>query len=601
MSGEQETLDQSRRKDIVADAFMLYRSFPSRTLTFKDIVKMSITHSRRTLWLLVILALIGGLIGLLAPIISSEIMSEIIPNAEKSYLLQLAIIFISGVTAICLLRIVSAKASNFIFSHANLIVQTALMARLLSLPVSFFGQYTTGDIVMRVLAVGNIVSLIKANFNQILTSLFTLANLGLMFYYAPMMALLSSLLCLFVIIALCWINFINQVKYLKTSVAKESELSAFSLQLLQGVHVLKLADKREVALYRWMLIFKQVRHAKLANTELNKWLSSLLQFLSLFSTIVIFVFIASYYKNTHFNIGDFIGFNVAFGAFYAGISSLVGAFGHILAAPIYMDRIKPILQALPERIKNGRRLELLSGELELNKLNFTYQQGQQRILKDISLHIKPGQFVAFVGPSGSGKSSLLKLILGFELPDSGSVFYDGVALNNLDIRYVRKHLGVVLQSAQLLTGSIYDNIAGDMSITHEQAWLTAKQVGLHKDISQMPMGMHTMVSEGMGTISGGQKQRILLARALANNPSMLILDEATSALDNQAQTIVSQHLEKLNITRLVVAHRLSTIKNADVICYIDHGQILERGNYPTLMQLNGYFKKFATRQSLDPS
>lgn len=243
----------------------------------------------------------------------------------------------------------------------------------------------------------------------------------------------------------------------------------------------------------------------------------------------------------------------------------------------------------------------LSGEIELSGIVLRYTQGGPKILDDISLNIATGDYVAIVGPSGSGKSSLFRLLLGFERAEAGTVFYDGKALNTLDISAVRRQLGVVLQDTKLATGSLYENICGGVELPLEKAWEAARLAALDADIAQMPMGMHTLVAEGVSTLSGGQRQRLLIARALARSPRILLFDEATSALDNQTQSIVGASLERLSITRIVIAHRLSTVRNADRIVMLLRGKIVQAGSYAELMSEPGPFADFVERQLLEPA
>ncbi len=240
----------------------------------------------------------------------------------------------------------------------------------------------------------------------------------------------------------------------------------------------------------------------------------------------------------------------------------------------------------------------LTGNIEVNHVIFRYREGTPLVLRDISLSIPPGQFVAIVGPSGSGKSTLFRMLLGFEKPESGSVYFDGQDLAGLDLQAVRRQIGVVLQSGRLFTGDIFSNIVGAAPLTIDDAWEAARMAGLEDDIKNMPMGMHTVVSEGGGGLSGGQRQRLLIARAIVNKPRILLFDEATSALDNRTQAIVSSSLESLQTTRVVIAHRLSTILHADRIFVIDKGVIAQCGTYEELIGQPGLFAEMSRRQLL---
>ena len=260
------------------------------------------------------------------------------------------------------------------------------------------------------------------------------------------------------------------------------------------------------------------------------------------------------------------------------------------------ERVKPILEATPESSEASLDPGELGGAIELNSVSFRYQEEQPLVLNNISLKIESGEMVAFIGPSGSGKSTVMRILLGFEEPEGGSVYYDGDAFDSMNKDLVRRQIGVVLQNGSLMSGSIYKNIVGNSELSLEDAWEAARMAGMEEDIKQMPMEMHTMVSEGAGTFSGGQRQRLMIARAIAHKPRLLFMDEATSALDNRTQDIVSQSLDNLQATRIVIAHRLSTIINADRIFVLDKGTIVETGTYQELMEKDGLFSKLAKRQ-----
>jgi ABC-type bacteriocin/lantibiotic exporter with double-glycine peptidase domain len=229
---------------------------------------------------------------------------------------------------------------------------------------------------------------------------------------------------------------------------------------------------------------------------------------------------------------------------------------------------------------------------------FRYRSDSALILDQVSIKAEPGEFIALVGPSGSGKSTLLRLLLGFDVPESGTVTYDGQDLAGLDVHAVRRQLGVVLQNSRLMSGSIFENISSSALITMDEAWEAARLSGLADDIAAMPMGMHTMVSEGGTNLSGGQRQRLLIARALALRPRILLFDEATSALDNRTQAIVSESLDRLKVTRVVVAHRLSTIRNADRIYVLQTGRLVQQGTFAELAEQPGLFNQLIKRQQL---
>jgi ABC-type bacteriocin/lantibiotic exporter with double-glycine peptidase domain len=251
---------------------------------------------------------------------------------------------------------------------------------------------------------------------------------------------------------------------------------------------------------------------------------------------------------------------------------------------------------LPEVSETNKHPSELQGAIEVSHLKFRYQADGPLVVRDVSLAARPGEFVAIVGPSGSGKSSLFRLLLGFERPESGAIYYDAQDLAGLDAQAVRQQMGVVIQNARVASGSIFDNIIGSAPLTIDDAWEAARGAGLAEDISQMPMGMYTIVSEGGGNLSGGQRQRLLIARAIVRKPRIFLFDEATSALDNRTQAKVSRTLEALQSTRIVIAHRLSTIVNADRIFVMEKGVLVQIGSYRELADQEGLFRALVKRQ-----
>jgi ABC-type bacteriocin/lantibiotic exporter with double-glycine peptidase domain len=294
------------------------------------------------------------------------------------------------------------------------------------------------------------------------------------------------------------------------------------------------------------------------------------------------------------------GSYLAFASAFASLQNAVLQAGAVLivslsAFPIY-DRLKPIISSMPEFDDTKERPGVLEGKVEVNRLTYRYDPEGPPVLKDVSLAAGPGEFVAVVGSSGSGKSTLLRLMLGFASPDSGAIYYDGKDLASLDVRSVRRQLGVVLQDGQVMQGDILDAILGSSGLGEEEAWEAARLVGLDADIREMPMGMYTVIPSGGGTLSGGQRQRLVIARAIVRKPRILFLDEATSALDNLTQAIVGESLQALQVSRVVIAHRLSTILKADRIYVLEKGEVVEAGTYEELMSAGGAFASLAKRQ-----
>jgi ATP-binding cassette subfamily C protein len=293
---------------------------------------------------------------------------------------------------------------------------------------------------------------------------------------------------------------------------------------------------------------------------------------------------------------QFMGFNAALAGFNATVTGMISLSANLLGIVPQLERIRPILEAEPEVTEDKAEVGELSGRIEISNVTFRYGPDMPTVLRNVSINVRPGQFIAIVGSSGSGKSTLLRLLLGFEKPETGSIYFDGQELAEVNVASVRGQMGVVLQNGQLMAGDILSNIIGSLPLNIDDAWEAAEMVGLAEDIRAMPMGMHTVISEGASNISGGQRQRILIARSIVHRPRLIMFDEATSALDNRTQAMVTASLDRLNATRIVVAHRLSTVINADVIYVLDKGEIVESGTYAELMAGNGLFAALAQRQ-----
>jgi len=297
------------------------------------------------------------------------------------------------------------------------------------------------------------------------------------------------------------------------------------------------------------------------------------------------------------SVGDFMAFTAAFTTFLAAGTSLSGtAFSLLDIAPLWR-RAKPIFEEAPENDGAKPHPGTLRGRIDAHHLSFRYKADGPKTLDDVSFHVEPGEFLAVVGPSGSGKSTLMCLLLGFEAPEDGAIYFDGKDSSKHDIVAIRRQIGAVLQSARLIAGDIYTNIVGGLPLSMDEAWAAAEAAGVADEIRAMPMGMQTVIGEGASTLSGGQRQRLIIARALARKPRIVLFDEATSALDNRTQTLVTASLEKMKVTRLVIAHRLTTIRNADRIMVIDKGRVAEVGTYDELMAKGGLFKDLAARQT----
>jgi ABC-type bacteriocin/lantibiotic exporter with double-glycine peptidase domain len=363
------------------------------------------------------------------------------------------------------------------------------------------------------------------------------------------------------------------------------------------VSKLRVAAAEERAFARWAREYAQLLKLELRQGRIQDTVRVINIGVSTLSAILLFAAAASLIEaGSSLTTGLFLAFNAAYGTFIGAIASLSNTATEILAVSILRERVRPILEAAPEIHERKADPGRLRGRIVLDHVVFQYHPQGPIILDEVSLRIEPGQFIALVGPSGSGKSTLFRLLLSFESPRSGTIYYDGQDLSGLDVHAVRRQMGVVLQNGRINAGSLFDNIVCGAQASLNDAWEAARAAGFADEIAAMPMGMHTVVSEGGTNLSGGQRQRLLLTRALVHRPSILLLDEATSALDNKTQAIVMDSLKRLRVTRVVIAHRLSTVRGADRIYVVDGGRIVESGVFDELVAQNGLFARMMTRQ-----
>jgi len=418
----------------------------------------------------------------------------------------------------------------------------------------------------------------------------------LMFYYDTRLALWVSLLTVIYLLLSFLISYLRLLQ--ERPLANISgKLNNTLLQLILGVAKIRLAAAEDRAFARWATMFAKGRRHHLASQRLMAWQTALNGVLTLSGLLLFVLVIGKTRENPNLiAIGAFAALLVAFQRFSAGLTMMLQVGTELLAIQPQLERARPLLEAIPEISEEKTHPGQLSGAIEISHLSFRYHADGPLILDDISLEVAPGEFVALVGPSGSGKSTLLRVLLGFEEPEAGGILFDGQNLASLDAPALRRQMGVVMQNAQLMPRSLLDNIIGTSGCSLEDAWEAAAQVGLADDIRAMPMGMQTFILEGGGALSGGQMQRLMIARAIVGRPKILLLDEATSALDNRTQAVVTESLDRLRVTRLVVAHRLSTIVNADRIYVFEGGRIVETGRFTDLMAANGSFARLAERQ-----
>jgi NHLM bacteriocin system ABC transporter ATP-binding protein len=593
---------------LIASAVTIYRPFPSSALAIRDVLRFALHGCWRDIALAGVLGAVGGALATVVPFSIGLLFDTVIPGADRSQLMQLTIVLIVIAVAGTLFELVRTVALLRVEGRMQVTVQAALWDRLLELPATFFRTFTVGDLAVRAMSIDGIRQLLTGSVTTALVGgVFSVFNLAMMFVYSAALAwrgvavIAASLLITLVV---GWLQLSTQRK---VSLMR-GRTSGLVVQLLTSIAKLRVAGAEVRAFAIWARYFGEQRRQQFRSRFIRNAYGAMNVAIPTIALMIIYATASNLMEADALSLargvppeaplrtGAFLAFVAAFTACLGG--TLATGAGLLTAAgiiPLY-EQARPILTAIPEVSEGQRSPGFLEGDIEVQHLRFRYMPDGPLVLNDLSFHIRPGECIALVGPSGSGKSSIIRALLGFEKLETGTIYLDGQDMSGLDLRAVRRQIGVVLQQSRLNAGDIYANIVGSSLATEGDAWQAAEMAGLADDIRAMPMGMNTVISEGAGTLSGGQRQRLMIARAFVRRPKIVIFDEATSALDNHAQAIVSESLARLRATRIIVAHRLSTVLSADRILVVKNGEIAEQGSYAELMHRNAVFADLARRQ-----
>ncbi|WP_299674834.1 NHLP bacteriocin export ABC transporter permease/ATPase subunit [uncultured Dokdonia sp.] len=601
-TGVEETVTNTVAESLEPVAYMFFFAFDKKMDAVKKIWEFAIQGVKKDAKFLILAALSGSLIGLLVPILSGVMFDDVIPTADRGMLIEVfAIMLMIGIVS-ALLQLVQGVLQLRVETKSNLNLQGGVMDHLLRLPVSFYKKYSSGDLTNRALSINTIRQILSNTvLTAVLSGTFSIVNLGLLFYYDTGLAWIGVGLAVIAVI------FIASIGWLKLQQDRDisnehGAIQGFLFEFLSGITKIRITGAEKRIFTLWATKFSRLKKLGFKSGSYQNYIEVFNASYPLMTKVFFFSFIYYVYTTATtasvglISVGAFMAFMSAFSQFLGDALRMSMSLISSLNIITLYERVQPILEETPESSDDSVDPGELAGGIELNSVSFRYNEEQPLVLNDVSLKINPGEMVAFIGPSGSGKSTVMRVLLGFEEPEAGSVYYDGNAFDSMNKDLVRRQIGVVLQNGALMAGSIYKNIVGNSELSLDDAWEAARMAGMEEDIKNMPMEMHTMVSESGSTFSGGQRQRLMIARAIAHKPRLLYMDEATSALDNHTQNIVSESLDNLQATRIVIAHRLSTIRNADRIYVMDKGTIVESGTYDELIENDGLFSTLAKRQ-----
>lgn len=596
-TSQKRKINKKIASTIDEEALCFYPPLPAKSLTIKDLLRFmfgQLTIMDDLFYVGVMLVL--SLLGLLTPIFTKLLFGSILEYGHVKQLLALGSFMISYVICSTCLKTFQKLIKNKVTTKQDVIVQAALMNRLIHLPSSFFSKYGSGELYYKIESVQTICSTLFDTIGTTgLTSLFSIIYVGQIFNFAPSLAIPSILIILFSFL-FSFLSAWLESKHLEEEMEASAKTSGCTYATVKGIQKIKLAGAEKRMFSKWAHIYAQEASLEYNHSNLSK-LSSVIQLtITLMGMLVLYTIAIQ--KGV--SVDNYYAFSSAYGMISSAFTALAQACSIIAWIRPMFEMTKPILKEIPEYGENKEIIPNLTGAIEINHVSFSYEEGMKNVIDDLNLSIQPGEYVAITGSTGCGKSTLLRLLLGFETPNQGTIFYDRHDMQDIDLSSLRKQIGTVQQNSRLFPGDVLSNITiSNPLMSEEDAWQAAKIASIDEDIQQMPMGMHTIISEGQGGVSGGQKQRLLIARALAIKPKILFFDEATSALDNITQKKISDAIDQLNCTRVVIAHRLSTIKNADRILYLDAGKIVEQGTYDELIQMNGKFASLVERQRLE--
>jgi ATP-binding cassette subfamily C protein len=593
--GTSWTVGADSAAKIAGSAFVLYRGLGAEARGVADLLRIGLRRSGTDLGRVVLFGSFTGLASLVTPLLTNVIFNEVVPQNQRGRLLASVVTLIVVALSVGIASAMRGVAFIRVAARFEAASQVSLWDRLLRMPVGFYNRYLVGDLTNRMQSLESVQSLLTdSTVAIILNGVFSLFNIAL-FAAAGTDLFVVGVGLVLIELGVIWALCVVEVRLSRRQLVAQNRTQGLTLQLLRGIYKLRVAAAESRAFAVWARVFADQRRV---TYSAGRVLAGIAVFLTVWTTIgtLAIVGVVAARGLGSVTLGSYMEFTVAFGQVSSALAAIMSSLSMVVVVVPLLDQVRPVLGG-PVEIGGGREDPgVLTGAVEISGISFRYFPEAPLVLEDVSMSVAPGEFVALVGPSGAGKSSMVRLLLGFEAPVAGTVSYDGKDLAELDMAAVRRQIGTVIQTARLLPGTIFSNIAGSASIAREEAWAAAEAAGMADEIRAMPMAMETVIVEGAATISGGQRQRLLIARALALRPRILIFDEATSALDNVTQAVVTASLARLQVTRIVIAHRLSTIESADRVYVFGKGKVVQVGTFTDLAAKPGPFADLARRQ-----
>ena len=596
-AGERVTAGRRTAEQLQPEAICFYPPLPAKKLGPSDLFSFMKNCIRLGDYAaLVLLTLLVTAAGMLLPHITKMISGFVLESGNTLILWSTAVFLLCVLIASQLFSASRALAMSRLQTRVTLPLEAAMMMRLMRLPTPFFRKYSSGGLASRCSRISDLCTILFSGvFSLGATAIASLLYLNQIYIYAPTLVH-PALAVVLLTIAVTVLTGLLKEKEMRAYMKERAGESGVSFALISGIQKIRLAGAEKRAFARWARSYARGAQIEFQPPLFLRISPAVTMAVPLLGAAAIYYFAV----RSEVTPSAYLAFSAAYGAITGAFSAFAATVSSAAQIKPILEMAEPILNAEPEAAEEKEIVTRLSGQIELSGVSFRYDEASPYVIDGLDLKIGAGEYLAVVGRTGCGKSTLIRLLLGFETPEKGTIYYDRRDIRSLDLSSLRRHMGVVTQDGSLFLGDIYSNITVSApQLTLDDAWEAAELAGIADDIRAMPMGMHTIIGEGQGGISGGQKQRLLIARAIASKPKILLFDEATSALDNQTQKKVAEALDGLQCTRIVIAHRLSTIKRCDRILVLENGKIIESGTYDELIEKRGYFAQLVDRQRLD--